>query len=692
MLSTWRVAKNLGGLLLLGTVGLGACGGKASEHGRDDPSGGADPSGDGDQGDGDSGSETGGLGGEGSSAGDGDGSGGAESGLGGESSYSGGRSKGSGGDRGDCDDEDAPQVEVCGLNDRGERKRTCAGGEWGEWTACEDPDECEVGQGRQVTCDEPGTARIQPQRCRDGYWEDSDSCLLPCPDDQEYDALARACLTPVACDATKSDFGGGIGTAEDPYVICSAQQLQAVAYAPSAHFVLARSLYLGKLEDFVPLGTTSAPFRGVFDGRGRALEELTWNGLVPGGLFGVVDDGTIRTLVLTGFEVRGESVVGALAGWAQNESFISGVQVKGGHVSGTSEVGGLVGRLSQSNVVASTAMSDVAATGDMVGGLVGHVHDASSVDGRWTGTAISGNSMVGGLVGNLHASSSVAGYVYGNVTATGDMVGGLVGNNSGSLIHRGCSAGGSVTGQHSVGGLVGANTDAALEGSWSQSVVSGAGDSVGGLVGHNENSPLTDCYHSSDTTGKGEAVGGLVGHNLNSAISHCRASYMASGDANVGGLVGHNDGSPISESFALGEVSGTGDAVGGLVGYNLGSEVSDCFAHSEVAGNNVVGGLVGRNENSVLQHSYAKGSVLGNGAVGGLVGSNVGSGVLACFAPEEAASNLLGETTGSAALVDSLLIPLASFAEPTVFSNVGWDFTGTWLMDPLGHPILQWMQ
>ena len=64
--------------------------------------------------------------------------------------------------------------------------------------------------------------------------------------------------------------------------------------------------------------------------------------------------------------------------------------------------------------------------------------------------------------------------------------------------------------------------------------------------------------------------GGLVGHNsVDGNIISSYAMVDVVGDSNTGGLVGLNEGG-ITNSYATGDISGSGDGSGGLAGLNQG--------------------------------------------------------------------------------------------------------------------------
>ena len=145
------------------------------------------------------------------------------------------------------------------------------------------------------------------------------------------------------------------------------------------------------------------------------------------------------------------------------------------------------------------------------------------------------------------------------------------------------------------------------------------GYSVGGLVGSNSGE-ITNSYAMGNVTGSGNSVGGLVGDNGgNITNSHATGAVTGSGYS-VGGLVGYNyHNGYIINSYAAGSVEGNGNYVGGLVG-SSGGDITNSYAAGSVEGSDYVGGLVG-NSSGDITNSYATGTVGGDGSyVGGLVG------------------------------------------------------------------------
>ncbi len=393
-------------------------------------------------------------------------------------------------------------------------------------------------------------------------------------------------------DVRASDLPGS-GTPQDPYQISNVSELQAMEDDLDASYVLvsdidaSQTAQLSGERGFAPVGPSiDNQFTGSLDGNSHSITGLTIDrpSGTGVGLFGFVENATLRNIVLNDVTIVGAERVGGVAG-NKIEGTIQNTSVSGS-VTGDEIVGG---------VVASNS-----------GGTVRNISASGIVNGS--------NGNVGGLIGQsrgevVTASASVA------VTG-GPQVGGLVGINQGTI--RNVSASGSVTGTGAddVGGLVGDNLGT-LRNAGASGRVSGAED-VGGLTGDNDGT-IRDVTASGRVTGTSFAAGGLVGDNDEGTIANATASGDVTGAEVVGGLAGRNE-VTIRNATASGRVSG-GDDVGGLVGANAGTVVASSGV-GDVNGSNQVGGLVGDNDEGVISRSIASGTVTGGDNVGGLAGVN----------------------------------------------------------------------
>lgn len=129
----------------------------------------------------------------------------------------------------------------------------------------------------------------------------------------------------------------GDGTLESPFLIYNASQLATMAKLISITNVNATKVY--KLADNInlssyewnPIGTTSYPFRGVFDGNGYVISGLNIasdSNIVHAGLFGCTNEATIKNFSIMNFgssisansEIS-QTYAGAFVGYAQNSTF-----------------------------------------------------------------------------------------------------------------------------------------------------------------------------------------------------------------------------------------------------------------------------------------------------------------------------------------------------------------------------------
>ena len=192
----------------------------------------------------------------------------------------------------------------------------------------------------------------------------------------------------------------GSGTAEEPFLIYTPQQLNTIGLfscAMNKHFKLMSNIDLSCFPEnqFNIIGNENLFFTGVFDGNGHIISNLTIDaGKSYIGLFGNTLNSVITNLGTEDVNVFGQSYVGGLVG-RNNYGSISNCYSTG-TVRGSQYVGGLVGENwgSISNCYSTGAVSG----SYFVGGLVGSNHRASISDCYATGT-VSGSQYVGGLVG-----------------------------------------------------------------------------------------------------------------------------------------------------------------------------------------------------------------------------------------------------------------------------------------------------
>lgn len=275
----------------------------------------------------------------------------------------------------------------------------------------------------------------------------------------------------------KAEFPGD-GTATHPYQIDSLAELMGLSEAVSAgndyagtYFELTADIDLEDLEtnagNWNPIGWYQnardltegnyCPFRGHFDGRDHRISGLKI--VNPGlelkniGLFGVIEDGTVKNLTVEGDEVYGTDNTAILAGCVQGSSVILDVTVSGyvhsgknaGGIAGTAEGAGVSAggkdRVVIENCRAEGVIVNSSGKESFTGGIVGSGNRSILVDNvvitqNGDGNRIQGKGYVGGIAGRMRETDIYNSYVSGTIGGNGSQAaGGIVGKyESGNLI------------------------------------------------------------------------------------------------------------------------------------------------------------------------------------------------------------------------------------------------------------------
>jgi hypothetical protein len=301
---------------------------------------------------------------------------------------------------------------------------------------------------------------------------------------QGYPVFKDLTIYDLPVPVALSDLAGS-GTAEYPYIITTASELNAMQLNRNAHYKLANDIDLvssviwNNGRGFTPVGTQTAGqrFTGSLDGNNHTISNLIINrtDLDYLGLFGYTDGANIRNLHLEGFNVYGRNYIGGLIG-ISNVSTLTNAHING-EVLGGSYLGGISGQLLTSAVLYSSSNIDILGT-TYLGGIIGH-SSASTIYYSFSVGNITGQDYLGGITGKQHNNLSVIADCYSHAKITGTShLGGLVGQVEGGSVGR-CFSTGLVTGGSSyVGGFIG-------RGGWP-----------------------TYCYWDTETSGQAASAGG----------------------------------------------------------------------------------------------------------------------------------------------------------------------------------------
>ena len=325
-------------------------------------------------------------------------------------------------------------------------------------------------------------------------------------------------------------YGGGEGTAEDPFRIYDPNHMQAIGADSNdwdKHFRLMANIDIGNFTgtQFNIIGNSTTKFTGVFDGNNRQISNFTYSSTGTNyiGIFGYVEgvSGEIKNLYLVDPNINAGTgdYVGTLIGKVASNSSVSNCSVENGNVLGDDYIGGLAGH-NKNGTITSCYSACVVSGSDWVGGLVGRLYGGTISD-CYSLSNISGTGTygTGGLIGNI--INGTVERCYSESTASGNyFVGGVVGDNVSGTI-RDCYSFGSVSGTAGVGGLLGNNNESgACTRCYSATSVAGSGVTTGGLIGYSYGGPVTDSFwdvNSSGQTTSGDGTGKMTTQMMQAA-------------------------------------------------------------------------------------------------------------------------------------------------------------------------------
>ena len=210
-------------------------------------------------------------------------------------------------------------------------------------------------------------------------------------------------------------------------------------------YMLANDIAASETQDwtggFQPIGDASTIFRGQFDGAGHTITGLTIKQPAPTddagrysrGMFGYTKQAVIENVSLKDASVSGTQQVGGIVGAAEEGSVIRNVsfsgEVHGDNISAT--VGGIVGKLKQSTLENAYHAGTVEGN-SFVGGIVGFAYQQNTIQNVRNAGKVVGNQNLGGIVGAVQYDTNIrnalqTGIVEQRLGQNDTNVGGVVG-------------------------------------------------------------------------------------------------------------------------------------------------------------------------------------------------------------------------------------------------------------------------
>lgn len=382
---------------------------------------------------------------------------------------------------------------------------------------------------------------------------------------------------------------------------------------------------LTKGRGFTPIGTSSYPFKGTFNGMGNEIQNIHINSSDSYvGLFGYIQEAKIKNLTVTGniTTTNSYAYTSGICGYVYGGAIIENCHNKANIINGY-YTGGIVGYYSGSSNGSliiqdcTNSASINSEKANYMGGIIGYISGGTSL-----------------TIENCYNTGSIT----NNYTGT-QYIGGIVGYSYGCPLYvNNCYNAGKVVSTYQygyTGGIIGyAYGNGTIQNSYNEGIIEVANNYVGGIIGYARNNgiQILYCYNKGEikatsSTSSSRYIGGICGYGYN--IKNCynigaiNVSNNYSGCYSyVGGISGYidssnnsivanckNTGNITNENISSGSSS---NYAGGICGYSY-STVSYCYNEGEINSNctttgsssssNYAGGICGYNSREI---SYCK--------------------------------------------------------------------------------------
>ena len=405
-------------------------------------------------------------------------------------------------------------------------------------------------------------------------------------------ALVVAIAVPV-CAMT------GSGTSSDPYVIKTAEDLDAIRNDLDAFYKIGANIALNDVSKFEFSGELDTELIGIdgeewepiegFSGTLTGTDTFYISGLYVssdyknGGLFGTLNGATISKVNIAYALIESDECAGVLAAKAEGQTTIEGCLASGSVIGKTTKTmntaGGLVGYVGEdASVTKSVSYATVTGATSYsanVGGLAGVNYGTISECGYYGnvyGAATYYDAAIGGLAGynaGEIANSRVAGNIGGESTAMVNdcYVGGVAGLNKGDIYNcqndsevsvKNFSSGDSVC---AAGGITGMTVDAPVTENTNNGAVNGLYSYAGGIAGVAVSDTGVLYIDYNDNTGKVKSkygvAGGIVGRAVAAGEGYVSIKLYVDDNYNTGAVEGNKTGNTAGETATVESASVT---------------------------------------------------------------------------------------------------------------------------------------
>lgn len=220
------------------------------------------------------------------------------------------------------------------------------------------------------------------------------------------------CLFIILPTQAATNFSGGNGTKQNPYLISSKTDMENLAInVNNADYYLGRYFLL--TQDLIGItrgvgnGLSNLPFKGTFDGGGHTIDvDINNSYWGYGGLFAIINNATIKNLRITGSIVSRDSYSGGICGWATS-STISNC-INDADIISDISAGGICGLAQSSTIINCLNTGNIYSDGNS-GGICGNTYLSDTKISRCIATnkIITGSTLSGRIMGSTDGTNVI---------------------------------------------------------------------------------------------------------------------------------------------------------------------------------------------------------------------------------------------------------------------------------------------
>ena len=396
------------------------------------------------------------------------------------------------------------------------------------------------------------------------------------------------------------------------------------------------------------VGNSTNKYAGVFDGNEKTLDGIYVNSADEGkGLFGYVENATIKNIILNGGEITGTYNIGGICGYNDNGT-IDNCEVKNINISATgytsktykyindftfnfANVGGIIGYNYNGNVNNCKNSANVSGKYTAIGGIIGNddgtkkrtISNCKNLNNISSNMASTENWAVGGIIGQSYNLATIKKCEnQGNISSNVYDVSGICGTIVNGNIEE-CKNTGNILGKSNIGGICGEIERI------SETTISNINKCTNeGQITSTGYQSVYYFYGNANHTDDMSIVGGIVGYSKAGIITECKnkgnITSTQSGTVEMGGIIGvstYNCTITKCANLADIEYKATADCIGGIAGYVNQASLEECYNIGKITGGASSAGISGGTTYTTVKNCYNTGNISSTANGGGIIGS-----------------------------------------------------------------------